>query len=127
MKKITKVAILTSGGDAPGMNACIRAITLAALANNLKVMGFKNGFNGLLADETLALDEKMMRQLIQRGGTILKSARCPQFVEASAAQKAAEILDSHQIDVLFIIGGNGSFMGALHLSDHSLRCRANYL
>ncbi len=118
MKKIIKVAILTSGGDAPGMNACIRAITLAAVANKLSVMGFKNGFNGLLADETVTLDEKKVRQLIQRGGTILKSARCPQFVEVSAAQKAAKVLDAHQIDVLFIIGGNGSFMGALHLGDH---------
>ncbi|MFT4926895.1 MAG: 6-phosphofructokinase 1 [Phenylobacterium sp.] len=118
MKTLKKVAILTSGGDAPGMNACIRSITLTALAHNLTVVGFKHGYNGLLANEQQPLNEKIVRQVIHLGGTLLKSARCPQFVEVAAAKKAAAVLDSSDIDVLFVIGGDGSFMGAQHLANH---------
>lgn len=115
---IKKVAILTSGGDAPGMNAAIRAITLGAIANNIQVIGFKNGYNGLLADSWQTLDQNNVTNIIGLGGTILKSARCPKFAQISSAQSAAQVLQNHQIDVLFIIGGDGSFRGALHLGQH---------
>lgn len=117
MKKIHKAAILTSGGDAPGMNAAIRAITLACLSHEVLVIGFKHGYNGLLNDEWQPLNEMSVRQTIHRGGTLLKSARCPAFIEAASAQTAAQVLDLHQIDVLFIIGGDGSFKGAVHLAN----------
>ena len=117
-KTIKKIAILTSGGDAPGMNACIRAITIAAQANNIEVIGFENGYNGLLANTWRHLDQNAVKQLIGMGGTLLKSARCAQFKSVACAQKAAQILDDHHIDALFVIGGDGSFRGALHLADH---------
>ena len=117
-KTIKKVAILTSGGDAPGMNAAIRAITLAALAQNIDVIGFENGYNGLLAGTTRVLTRSDVANIIGLGGTILKSARCPQFAEITSAKAAAKVLDEHQIDTLFIIGGDGSFRGALHLGNY---------
>ncbi len=112
------VAILTSGGDAPGMNACIRAITLACLADNCRVLGFKHGYNGLLNNDWVDLDEPTVRHLIHQGGTILKSARCKVFPQQRSAQKAANVLDANNISALFVIGGDGSFKGALHLSQH---------
>lgn len=118
MKNIEKVAILTSGGDAPGMNACIRAITLTALAQGIEVIGFRHGYNGLLNDDWMALDEPQVRHLIHQGGTLLKSARCSEFPKVASAQKAAAVLQSNDIDVLFIIGGNGSFKGAVHLGHY---------
>ena len=114
---IKKLAVLTSGGDAPGMNASIRAITMAAISNDIEVIGFKNGFNGLLADDWCQLDQSDVRHIIGHGGTLLKSARCPQFATESGAKKAADILNHHQIDALLIIGGDGSFRGALHLAN----------
>lgn len=113
-----RIAVLTSGGDAPGMNACIRAIVLTAHRNQIEVIGFRHGYNGLLKREYQPLHPGDVVNIIQRGGTILRSARCPEFVEPEATERAAQNLTSMHIDALLIIGGNGSFMGAEHLAQY---------
>ncbi|KKO50519.1 6-phosphofructokinase [Arsukibacterium sp. MJ3] len=118
MSRIKRLAVLTSGGDAPGMNACIRAIQLTASACNIEVIGFMHGFNGLLEQEYLMLHEQHVNNIIQRGGTILKSARCPALEQAGGPAKAATVLQQLNIDALIIIGGDGSFRGAMAISQH---------
>ncbi|MDN4503321.1 ATP-dependent 6-phosphofructokinase [Alteromonadaceae bacterium BrNp21-10] len=113
-----RIAVLTSGGDAPGMNACIRAITLTAHRMQMEVIGFRHGYNGLLKREYQPLHPGDVVDIIQRGGTILRSARCPEFVTAESAEKAARNLDNMHIDALLVIGGNGSFKGAEHLANY---------
>lgn len=112
---IKKIAMLTSGGDAPGMNACIRAICLACEHEGIKTVGYTHGFNGLLQQEWLDLNTADVYNLIQRGGTILHSARCEKFKSVDGVQLAAKNLTENQIDALIIVGGNGSFKGAEHL------------
>jgi 6-phosphofructokinase 1 len=114
---INKVAILTSGGDAPGMNACIRAICLACEHESIETIGYKHGFNGLLKQDWRALAAVDVYNLIQRGGTILYSARCEKFKSDEGAVLAAKHLDENEVDALIIVGGNGSFMGAEHLQN----------
>ncbi|TRY32531.1 6-phosphofructokinase [Aliiglaciecola sp. M165] len=113
-----KIALLTSGGDAPGMNACIRAIVLTCLRYGIEVYGYRHGYNGLLDQEYLNLRAKNVLNIIQRGGTILRSARCLTFKSDDAAKIAAKNLDILGIDALMVIGGDGSFRGAKHLSNH---------
>ncbi|GAB2683202.1 ATP-dependent 6-phosphofructokinase [Aliiglaciecola aliphaticivorans] len=113
-----KIALLTSGGDAPGMNACIRAIVLTSLRYGLQVYGYRHGFNGLLEQEYLKLRSTNITNIIQRGGTILNSARCLSFKADDAAKMAAKNLDALGIEALIVIGGDGSFRGAKHLSQH---------
>jgi 6-phosphofructokinase 1 len=113
-----KIAILTSGGDAPGMNACIRSIVLTSLRFGLEVYGYRHGYNGLLEQEYQSLRAKKVTNIIQRGGTILHSARCVAFKSDDAARLAAKNLDSLGIDALLVIGGDGSFRGAAHLAKH---------
>ncbi|MCW8108505.1 ATP-dependent 6-phosphofructokinase [Alteromonas ponticola] len=110
-----KVAVLTSGGDAPGMNACIRAIVLACERANYAVVGYQHGYNGLINQEYCLLNNNQVHNLIQRGGTILQSARCHEFKTDAGAKKAAENLAELDIDTLIVIGGDGSFRGADHL------------
>jgi len=117
-KKIKKIALLTSGGDAPGMNACIRAIVLTCLRYGIEVYGYRHGFNGLLEQEYLSLRAKNVTNIIQRGGTILHSARCTNFKSDEAAELAGKNLDILGIQALLVIGGDGSFRGAKHLSQH---------
>ena len=112
-----KIALLTSGGDAPGMNACIRSIVLTGLHFGLEVYGYRHGYNGLLNQEYLPLRAKNVHNIIQRGGTILHSARCKEFKTDEAAQQAARNLDTLGIEALLVIGGDGSFRGARHLSN----------
>lgn len=111
-----KIALLTSGGDAPGMNACIRAVVLTGLRFGLEVYGYRHGYNGLINQEYLALSAKNVSNIIQRGGTILHSARCPEFKSNEAAEIAAQNLNALGIEALLIIGGDGSFKGAAHLA-----------
>ncbi|NMH58474.1 ATP-dependent 6-phosphofructokinase [Alteromonas ponticola] len=111
-----KVAVLTSGGDAPGMNACIRAIVLACERADYAIIGYQHGYNGLLNQEYCLLNNNQVHNLIQRGGTVLHSARCHEFKTDEGAKKAAENLDELDIDTLIVIGGDGSFKGADHLS-----------
>lgn len=109
------VAILTSGGDAPGMNAAVRAATRAALARGWEVSGVRNGYAGLLADTIDPLHARDVGGIIQRGGTVLGSARSAQFREEAGLQKALSNLRRREIDALVVIGGNGSQSGAERL------------
>ncbi|WNC70466.1 ATP-dependent 6-phosphofructokinase [Thalassotalea psychrophila] len=115
---LKNIAILTSGGDAPGMNAAIRSCTLAALHYGHKVFGFLHGFKGLINNEFILLEEQKVRDIIHCGGTILKSARCPEFLDENNQQLAADHLDNLNIDALIVIGGDGSFCGMLALNKH---------
>jgi 6-phosphofructokinase 1 len=111
-----KIAVLTSGGDAPGMNACLRAVVRTALYHKTEVIGFKHGYEGLINDEHIHLDRKSVANIIQRGGTILKTSRSERFKTEEGLQKAAHNLNKHNIDALVVIGGDGSFKGAIALS-----------
>ncbi|WP_100657408.1 ATP-dependent 6-phosphofructokinase [Alteromonas flava] len=113
---IKKVAVLTSGGDAPGMNACIRAVVLACEQHGFQAMGYLHGYNGLLQQQLKPMKAQDMHNLIQRGGTVLHSARCLEFKTAEAGKLAAVNLQAANIDALVVIGGDGSFRGAHHLS-----------
>ena len=111
-----RIAILTSGGDAPGMNAAIRAVVRTALASGMKVKGIKRGYAGLLNNEIIDMNSRMVSEIARLGGTILFTARCKEFETREGQQKGAEILRKHGIDGLIVIGGDGSFRGAQKLS-----------
>lgn len=113
-----KIAILTSGGDAPGMNACVRAIVRTALYKGWEVYGIERGYQGLLSGDIYKLDSRSVSDKIQLGGTFLKSARCPEFVNIDVQQKGAELLSAFGIDGLVVIGGDGTFHGAQALADN---------
>jgi 6-phosphofructokinase 1 len=113
-----RIGVLTSGGDAPGMNAAIRAIVLTAAAYNIDVVGFRHGFNGLLEDDYETLLPQHVQHIIQLGGTVLKSARCKALHTIVGAKQAANALEKLQLDALIIIGGDGSFRGALAIAPH---------
>ena len=115
-KEIKTIGVLTSGGDAPGMNAAIRAVVRTAIAKGLKVKGILKGYNGLLNDEIIDMDALSVADIIHRGGTILYTARCLEFITPEGQQKAAEICKKHGIDGLIVIGGDGSFRGAQKLA-----------
>lgn len=110
------IGVLTSGGDAPGMNAAIRAVVRAAVFHNLQVSGIYRGFEGLMAGEIQPLDARSVGNIIQRGGTMLKSARSEAFRTAEGRRKAIAHIQQQQIDGLIVIGGDGSFRGAEALS-----------
>ena len=112
---------MTSGGDAPGMNAAIRAVVRTAIARGLKVKGIKKGYQGLLNEEIIDMEAKDVSDIIQRGGTILGTARCLEFKEAEGQKKGAEICRKHGIDGIVVIGGDGSFRGAGKLSARNHR------
>ena len=111
-----KIAILTSGGDAPGMNAAIRAVTRTALDKGLEVMGVQRGYAGLINGEFFPMTRTSVSDIIQRGGTILRTARCTEFKQEEVRERAAKILKAYGIDALVVIGGDGSFTGAKLLS-----------
>ncbi len=115
-KKIKKIGVLTSGGDAPGMNAAIRAVVRTAIANGLKVKGIRRGYTGLLEEDIVDMNARSVADIIQRGGTILYTARCPEFMTANGQDKGADICRKHGIDGLVVIGGDGSFQGARQLA-----------
>ena len=118
-KEINTIGVLTSGGDAPGMNAAIRAVVRQALSKGKKVKGIKRGYAGLLNEEIVDMDSKSVSDTISRGGTILQTARCKEFVTAEGQQKGAEICKKHGIDAIVVIGGDGSFRvrrSLLHLA-----------
>lgn len=112
MGKINSIGILTSGGDAPGMNAAVRAVTRAAIYNGLKVFGIYRGYKGLLTDEIMEFKTQNVSNIIQMGGTILKTARCKEFTTPEGRKIAYENMQKHGIDALIIIGGDGSLTGA---------------
>src|SRR5687767_6710777 len=114
-----RLAILTSGGDAPGMNAAIRAATLLATAKGCEVYGIKHGYQGLLHNDLDPLLPRDVAHIIREGGTILGSARCLDFLEREGRDRARAHLKERGIDGLIVIGGNGSLTGMLHLIDPS--------
>ena len=115
-KEIKTVAVLTSGGDAPGMNAAIRAVVRTALFRGLKVKGVKRGYNGLLNEEIIDMEARHVSDILQRGGTVLGTARCLEFKDPEYQKKGAEICEKHGIDGIIVIGGDGSYRGAQALS-----------
>lgn len=116
MPRIQKIAILTSGGDAPGMNAAIRSIVIAASHYKIDVIGFYHGYNGLVNNESCQLVLNDVRDIIHKGGTILKSARCPAMKTKEGLTQATNTLIKEEVDALIVIGGDGSFAGLLELS-----------
>jgi len=113
---LKNIGVVTSGGDAPGMNAAIRAVVRVAYSKNLQVLGFEKGWEGLLKNTSRRLTPRSVGGIIQLGGTILLTSRCPQFRRKEGIRKAAETLALNNVDGLIVIGGNGSFKGALELS-----------
>src|SRR5688500_8879725 len=116
MGKVTKIGVLTSGGDSPGMNAAIRAIIRTGLYHGLEMYGIMRGFQGLIEDDIVQMDTRSVANIIQRGGTILKTARCKEFYEYEGRERAYKNLKKRGIDGLVIIGGDGSFRGAVQFS-----------
>lgn len=115
-KKLQKIGVFTSGGDAPGMNAAIRAVTRAAIANQLEVVGIRRGFQGMIEGDFIALKSSDVSGILQLGGTMLKTARSNEFRTPEGRQKAYKQLVKAGIDAVVVIGGDGSFTGALTLS-----------
>lgn len=111
-KKVSKIGVLTSGGDAPGMNAAIRAVVRTGLYYGLEVFGIMRGYAGMIENDIFKMESRSVANIIQRGGTILKTARCKEFFEAAGRKKAYENLKKLGINGLVIIGGDGSFRGA---------------
>ncbi|MCO6545964.1 MAG: 6-phosphofructokinase [Gilliamella sp.] len=119
---IKKIGILTSGGDAPGMNAAIRGVVRTALSEGLDVFGVYDGYMGLCEDRIVQLKRSSVSDIITRGGTFLGSARFPEFKDKAVRQKAIANLKKHQIDALVVIGGDGSYMGAMRLTEEGFPC-----
>lgn len=115
-KEIKAIGVLTSGGDAPGMNAAIRAVVRKALANGVRVKGIKKGYQGLMNEEIIDLEKWYVSDTIQRGGTILGTARCSEMRTEEGQQRAVEVFRKYKIDGLVVIGGDGSYRGAQALS-----------
>jgi len=123
MAKINTIGILTSGGDAPGMNAAIRAVTRSAIFNGLKVFGIYRGYKGLVTDEIVEFKSQNVSNIIQMGGTILKTARCQEFKTEEGRRQAYENMKKHGIDALVVIGGDGSLTGARILAqEYDIPC-----
>lgn len=122
-KKVTKIGVLTSGGDAPGMNAAIRAVVRTGIYHGLEVFGIMRGYQGMIEDDIFKMDGRSVANIIQRGGTILKTARCKEFYEPEGRKIAYETLKKRGIDGLVIIGGDGSFRGAVKFSqEYDIPC-----
>ena len=111
------ISILTSGGDAPGMNACIRAAVRTAIANNVEISGVRRGYAGLIEGDMLALDRKSIANIIYQGGTILETSRCPEFATVEGRAKAIKVLGKAGIDGLVLLGGDGTFHGGTLLAN----------
>ncbi|HIE50237.1 MAG TPA: 6-phosphofructokinase [Armatimonadetes bacterium] len=107
-----KIAVLTSGGDAPGMNACLRAVVRAGIHSGLTVVGVYRGYTGLIAGETGELNLSSVSGIIHRGGTIIRTGRCPEFFHPEGRERAYRTLEAQGIEGLIVIGGNGSYQGA---------------
>ncbi len=120
---IKKIGVLTSGGDSPGMNAAIRGVVRSGANHKIEVAGIFRGFSGLLNDEIKVLTHRSVSNIIGRGGTILKTSRCPEFLTKQGQKRAVEVLHRNSIDAVVVIGGDGSYHGALALSrDWNIPC-----
>ena len=118
------IGVLTSGGDAPGMNAAVRAVVRTACENGMKVFGINRGYAGLIEDDVRELNIRSVSDIIHRGGTMLHSARCKEFKEESGMKKAIATCRKHEIEGIVVIGGDGSFRGARDLSLRGIPCIA---
>lgn len=116
-KKVTKIGVLTSGGDSPGMNAAVRAVVRTGLYHGLEMFGIMRGYQGMIEDDIVKMESRSVANIIQRGGTILKTARSKDFYDQAGRKKAYTNLKKRGIDALVIIGGDGSFRGALKFSE----------
>ena len=119
---VKRIGVLTSGGDAPGMNAAVRSIVRAAIDEGFEVFGIKDGFLGLHQDRFVSLDRACVNDIITRGGTFLGTARFTAFKEESIRAEAIENLKKHKIDALITIGGDGTYTGALRLHEMGVKC-----
>jgi len=117
MKKLKRIGVLTSGGDAPGMNAAIRSVVRYGVYHNLEVIGILRGYAGLINGNLRPLDHRSVSGIINRGGTILETARCDEFLTEEGQRKAVETLKRNRIDALVVIGGDGTYRGAIQLWD----------
>ena len=115
-KKIKTIGVLTSGGDAPGMNAAVRSVVRIAMSHGVKVKGIRRGYAGLLEEDIIDMNNRSVADMIQRGGTMLFTARCKEFMTKEGQDKGAEICRKHGIDGVVVIGGDGSFRGARELA-----------
>ena len=115
MKRVRRIGVLTSGGDAPGMNAAIRSVVRYAIHNKLEVMGVIRGFAGLINKELRPLNHRSVSNIINHGGTILKTARCEEFLNEEGQRRAVETIKENKIDALILIGGNGTYRGGIAL------------
>ncbi len=120
MSKIKKIGVFTSGGDAPGMNAALRAIVRTAVYNNIEVVGIQHGYNGMIKGDLIPMGPRSVSNIIQRGGTILKTARSAEFMTREGRAVAAANLSAQGIDGLVAVGGNGTFQGATLLYDEHM-------
>ena len=121
-KEVKTIGVLTSGGDAPGMNAAVRAVVRTALGHGMRVIGIQRGFNGLLNGETYEMNLRSVSEIIHRGGTVLYTARCLEFKTEEGQKKGAEMCQKLGIDAMVVIGGDGSFRGAKALADLGIPC-----
>ena len=119
-KQVKTIGVLTSGGDAPGMNAAVRAVVRKALTNGMKVKGIKRGYLGLLNEEIVDMEAYSVADIIHTGGTILGTARCPEFSQEEIQAQAADLCRKNGIDGLVVIGGDGSYRGAQALARHGI-------
>lgn len=120
---VSKIGVLTSGGDSPGMNACVRAVVRTAIFHNVDVFGIMRGYQGMYEGDIIPLTSRSVANIIQRGGTILKTSRCKEFMEPEGRAKAFQNINNLGINGLVIIGGDGSFKGAQKLSnEHNIPC-----
>ncbi len=122
MKKFRRIGVLTSGGDAPGMNAAVRAVVRAALSNGVEVMGIYRGYSGLIAGDIKPLALRDVSNIIGKGGTFLYSDRCPEFKTEEGQRRAVETCERFGIDGIVAIGGDGTFRGATALTLHGIPC-----
>ena len=121
-KEIKTIGVLTSGGDAPGMNAAVRAVVRTALSKGIKVKGIERGYNGLLHNEMRDMDLRSVSEIIHRGGTVLYTARCLEFLTKEGQEQGAQCCRDNGIDALVVIGGDGSFTGARALANLGIPC-----
>ncbi len=119
---IGRIGILTSGGDSPGMNAAIRSVTRVAIANGIEVVGIYDGYRGMVNGDFKVLSKSDVSDIVDRGGTILGSARLPEFKELKVQQKAVEKLKEAKIDAIVVIGGDGTYRGAMELTKLGINC-----
>lgn len=119
---VRKIGVLTSGGDAPGMNSAIRAVTRVALANGIEVVGIRDGYKGLVNGDFMNLTKRDVSDMLDRGGTKLGSARLPEFKDEEVQDKAVNQLKANGIDAIVVIGGDGSYRGAMALTKKGINC-----